>query len=116
MFPTYTKLHNQKVQVYRENDNTYLAIEGTTYSNNNDKIQVILPKIDINSIKIDIENNYDYNYNLILPPKINRKASITVELLPNEKNEFAIVKIDKPTKKMTKEEIEKELGYKVEII
>lgn len=109
--------------VYEENGLLYLSL---TYEfeniegNNEGKYNLYIPKIalDIKTNDLPIINNYSYhsinneryicdfqagNHNYILEPK-------------DSKEEFYTYKIETKEKKMTIEEIEKELGYKVQIV
>ena len=107
-------------QVYEENGLLYLSL---TYEfkniegNNEGKYNLYIPKIalDIKTNDMPIINNYSINYkgyayelqagkhNYILEPE-------------DSKEEFYTYEIETKEKKMTIEEIEKELGYKVQIV
>lgn len=110
-------------QVYEEDGSLYLSL---TYEfkniegNNEGKYNLYIPKIalDIKTNDMPIINNYSYysinkegyiyefqagKHNYILEQK-------------DYKEEFYTYKIETKEKKMTVEEIEKELGYKVQIV
>ena len=106
-------------QVYEEDGLLYLCL---TYEFENDegKYNLYIPKISldiktndipiINCALYNFVNNEEYMYdfragahNYILKPK-------------DSKEEFYTYKIETKEKKMTVEEIEKELGYKVQIV
>lgn len=110
-------------QVYEEDGLLYLSL---TYEfeniegNNEGKYNLYIPKIalDIKTNDLPIINNYSYHsinneryiydfqagkHNYILKPE-------------DSKEEFHTFKIETKEKNMTVEEIEKELGYKVQIV
>ena len=110
-------------QVYEEDGLLYLSL---TYEfeniegNNEGKYNLYIPKIalDIKTNDLPIINNYSYhsinNERYIYDFQAGKHNYI---LIPEDSNEeFHTFKIETKEKKMTVEEIEKELGYKVQIV
>ena len=110
-------------QVYEEDGLLYLSL---TYEfeniegNNEGKYNLYIPKIalDIKANDLPIINNYSYysiNYKGYISEFQAGKHNYILEL-KDSKEEFYTFKIETKEKKMTIEEIEKELGYKVQIV
>ncbi|MDD6640907.1 MAG: hypothetical protein PUE66_07945 [Erysipelotrichaceae bacterium] len=110
-------------QVYEEDGLLYLSL---TYEfkniegNNEGKYNLYIPKIalDIKTNDLPIINNYSYHSINHEENVYDFKAGTHNYILKPEdsKEEFHTYKIETKEKKMTVEEIEKELGYKVQII
>ena len=110
-------------QVYEEDGLLYLSL---TYEfkniegNNEGKYNLYIPKIalDIKTNDMPIINHNSYRYINHEENVYDFKAGTHNYILKPEdsKEEFYTYKIETKDKKMTIEEIEKELGYKVQIV
>lgn len=111
-----SKLSNQKITTYTEDGILYLRLEGeTSVIQNNRKIpmKVIIPKISLQDLTISITN--DEIREGFIRRVLSEDGSVTFKILPilSESKHWFIV--EPLTINMTKEEIEKELGYKINI-
>ena len=110
-------------QVYEEDGSLYLSL---TYEfeniegNNEGKYNLYIPKIalDIKANDLPIINHNSYHYINHEKNVYDFKAGIHNYILEPEdsKEEFYNYKIETKYKKMTIEEIEKKLGYKIQIV
>lgn len=98
---------NFKVGIYIEGSKTMMSLE---YSIEN--IVYKIPKISLTDLEQQVENHRSY-------PSCyeNRSAEITLPILPTE--DGAMIEMEdlnyKPKKKMTLKEVEKKLGYEIEL-
>ena len=105
-----SKIKAKDIRVYIEDGIPYIHYIGEFYSKYG-KYEITIPKmsIDIESIVEDRDVKYDTLHGLISYPKI----SFSRNLYTVENYIFTLRCIEKA---MTKEEIEKELGYKINIV
>ena len=98
--------------IFYENKIPYIDWKGTTILPNGCIADVHIPKmsLDINEINIDQEELYFSGYNLLSKITKSRQIFVREGFKPDED---IIITIRE--KEMTKEQIEKELGYKVKI-
>ena len=94
------------VKVYYENGIPYLEYRGIPQNGSFDKVEVYIPKINLNISSIE------YTSNLYAPNELNVTFSANHIIEPNNYNVVVTV----IERNMTKAQIEKELGYKVNIV
>ena len=94
------------VRVYYEDGTPYLEYRGISQNGSFDKVEVYIPKINLNISSID------YTSNLYEPDELH--VTFSNNHIDNPNNYNVIVTVVERT--MTKAEIEKELGYKVKIV
>jgi hypothetical protein len=104
------KLEDLNYTILSENGNTYLEIGGKYI---NDKIEYIVnvPRICLNKMEL-IKTEYLEGYH-ILSPLVGVDYTVSFDLEAKDK---IFVEAREIQKEMTKEEIEKELGYKIKIV
>lgn len=108
---TFNSLYDFKVGLFYEKDKPYLSLEGKTKDN---KAEINLFKIDLTNLVINTDVANIYDDVRFLPIKTLKDYSVTFPLKTNENDVAYTVKFD-DRKEMTKEQIEKELGYKIKI-
>lgn len=97
------------VNIFVEDGQCYLRYVGII-SDGDDEYELTVPKMDINITAITQSvDECDYQGWDTIPRKITLRRNIYVD---HDVNAFTIRRVKK---KMTKEQIEKELGYKIEI-
>ena len=110
------KLKNQKITTYKEDNELYLKIEGET-DICGQKCLLTIPKIsasEILNVGISWDREYANSpyYNVKLITCDISKGDIRFKLYPVNGSYYTYESIEK---EMSKEEIEKELGYKIKI-
>ena len=124
------KVTDPKVSLFYDNESTpCLALEFNTELTNENgfkgKANIQIHKIKLNNININTETK-SRSYSVYLPPTISysvylpptiisSKRTITFDLDCNDKDEACTIKIDEERKKMSLNDIEKELGYKIDL-
>lgn len=94
------------VKIYYENGTPYMEYRGVTQNPRFDKVEIYLPKISLSISSIE------YTENLYDPDELHVTFSDKYLVHPH-KNVFTAKTIER---NMTKAQIEKELGYKVNIV
>ncbi len=93
---------NHKIGVYTERGNTYMTLDLDTILDDGRKMHLTIPKIDLNSLSINL-NEGIYN-----------TANISFDLKEVKDSYMTITDITK-YKEMSLNDIEKELGYKIKL-
>ena len=109
------KFCNEKYELYKDNGKYFLRLE---FDSEDDiaYYHVVIDKIKFNPKISSIYNGYNGN-ELREGMFLKLFFQSGFEILPNDKGElFSMVETKKKVHKMTLEQIEKKLGYKVEII
>lgn len=103
-----TKLECTKASIYYENNQPFIDWYGEIHTLNGYILECHIPKmsLDVNSIENEVERYFD-PFGVLIK---SRQVFIKDEFAPDED-----IIIEIKEREMTKEEIEKELGYKVKI-
>lgn len=106
------KLKCTSAFIFYENNLPYIDWKGTTILSDGSIADVHIPKMSLDISEINQENEAYYNYNYDYCSKIIKSRQIFVKD-GFEPDEDIIITIKE--REMTKEQIEKELGYKIKI-
>lgn len=104
------KLEDLKYTLYSEGENTYLQLSGKYV---HDKVEYIVdvPRICLNKMEL-IKNEYLDGYGSLCP-LVGVDYTVSFDLEAKDK---IFIEAREIGKEMTKEQIEKELGYKIKIV